>query len=158
MLEPLASRVAELGWHVQLHAHGGTIVEIEPLLTHLAAPIVFDHMGRIPVDAGVKHPAYRVIRDLLHQGRTWVKLSGAYFESKVGPPKLSDVTPLAKALAQTAPERMLWGSDWPHPGARQPQDDAVLFALLEEWVPDEGLRELILVKNPEALYGFEPSS
>jgi predicted TIM-barrel fold metal-dependent hydrolase len=154
MLEALASRVGPLGWHVQIHAHAAAIVELKPLLARLAAPIVFDHMGRIPPVAGVDHPAYCVIRDFLDRGRTWVKLSGPYFESKSGAPGYSDVSGLAEAFARAAPERMVWGSDWPHPGATRPQDDAELFDLLEQWVPDEASRRLILVENPAALYGF----
>src|SRR3954471_18568308 len=130
MLEPLARRVEPLAWHVQLHMKGDDIATIGDLLARLPAPVVFDHLGRIPQPAGEQHPAYRVIRGLLDQGRAWVKLSGAYMDSQAGPP-YADATALAKAYVAAAPERLVWGSDWPHPTvtATKP-DDALLFDLL----------------------------
>ena len=155
MIEPLAKRANDLGWHVQLHFRGDQIVEKEDLLKRIAAPIVFDHMGRIPQPAGIKHPAFQIICRLIDKGRTWVKLSGAYMDTKVGPPTYADVTELARAYLKAAPERMVWGSDWPHPTEREHKpNDAVLFDLLTEWAPDEALRKKLLVDNPAALYGF----
>jgi predicted TIM-barrel fold metal-dependent hydrolase len=159
MLEPLARRVEPLAWHVQIHMLGDQIAQIGDLLARLPAPVVFDHLGRIPQPAGEQHPAYRVIRGLLDQGRAWVKLSGAYMDSKVGPP-YADATALAKAYVAAAPERLVWGSDWPHPTVpvdKKP-DDALLFDLLAEWAPDAATRERILVRNPEVLYGFPKSA
>jgi len=157
MLEPLAKRVHELGWHVQIHMLGDRIVEIADLLQRLPAPIVFDHMGRIPQPAGPDHPAFRVIADLAEQGRAWVKLSGAYMDTKIGPPSYADATKLAQAFAKAVPDRMVWGSDWPHPTeqdlAKKP-DDAILFDLVAAWAPDAATRQGILVDNPAALYGF----
>jgi D-galactarolactone isomerase len=155
MIEPLAKRANDLGWHVQLHFRGDQIVEKEDLLKRIAAPIVFDHMGRIPQPAGIKHPAFQIICRLIDKGRTWVKLSGVYQDTKVGPPTYADVTELARAYLKAAPERMVWGSDWPHPTEREHKpNDAVLFDLLTEWAPDEALRKKILVDNPAVLYGF----
>lgn len=117
--------------------------------------IVFDHMGRIAQPDATRQPGYQTIRKLLDQGRTWVKLSGAYMETKVGPPSYADTTALAQELARAAPERMIWGSDWPHPTRQQEKpDDAVLFDLLAGWVPEEATRTRMLVENPETLYGF----
>ena len=155
MIEPLAKRANDLDWHVQLHFRGDQIVEKEELLMRIAAPIVFDHMGRIPQPAGVKHPAFTIICRLIDKGRTWVKLSGVYQDSKVGPPTYADTTELARAYLKFAPERMVWGSDWPHPTEREHKpNDAVLFDLLPEWAPDESLRNKVLVDNPAVLYGF----
>src|SRR3954454_12425103 len=158
MLVPLSKRVNELGWHVQIHMLGDQIVGIEPILNRLPSPIVFDHMGRIPKDAGAAHPAYAVIGRLIDKGRTWVKLSGAYMDTKVGPPTYADSTKLAQAFAKAAPQRMVWASDWPHPTEKDKPDDAVLFDLLTEWVPDQATRNRILVDNPVALYGFGKSA
>ena len=160
MLEPLAKRVNELGWHVQIHMLGDQIVQIADLLQRLPSPIVFDHMGRIPKDVGVEHPAFRVIVGLAEKGRAWVKLSGAYMDTKVGPPTYADSTKLAQAFAKAAPERMVWGSDWPHPTEKleNKPDDAILFDLLAAWAPDDGLRQRILVDNPATLYGFAKSA
>ena len=154
MLEPLSRRVNELGWHVQIHMLGDGIVKIEDTLQRLPSPIVFDHMGRIPKDVGVEHPAFTTIRRLIDKGRTWVKISGAYMDTKVGPPSYADSTRLAQAHVKAAPERMVWGSDWPHPTEKDKPDDAVLFDLLTAWAPEEAVRNRILVDNPATLYGF----
>ncbi len=157
MLEPLARRVAPLGMHVQLHLTGDQLLPLGDVLQRLPAPIVFDHLGRIPQPAGIHHPAFTLIRGLLEKGRTWVKLSGAYQDTKVGPPGYGDTVELARAFVSAAPERMVWGSDWPHPTERNTKpDDALLFDILASWVPDEAQRNRILVRNPEELYGFAP--
>jgi len=155
MLEPLSHKVNQLGWHVQIHMLGGQIVQIEELLKRLPSPIVFDHLGRIPPSAGIVHPAFRVIRNLIDKGNTWVKLSGAYQDSKAGPPAYADTNELAQAYVQAAPERMLWATDWPHPTQKTAKpDDAALLDLLLAWAPDESTRRQILVENPQMLYGF----
>jgi D-galactarolactone isomerase len=158
MLEPLAKRIHDLGWHIQINAKPELIVEIEPLLLRLPTPLVFDHLAHVPREAGVESPAYKTMRKLIDQGRTWVKLSGAYQDTKVGPPTYADATPIAQAYVRAAPERMVWGSDWPHPTEKDKPDDAVLFDLLAQWAPDEATRNRILVQNPEVLYGFGKSA
>jgi predicted TIM-barrel fold metal-dependent hydrolase len=159
MLEPLSKRIADLGWHVQIHQTGDGIVKMEDVLQKVASPIVFDHMGRIPKDVGVDHPAYTVISRLIDKGRTWVKISGAYMDTKIGPPTYADSTKLAQAFVKLAPQRMVWGSDWPHPTekADDKPNDATLVDLLTEWAPDEATRNRILVSNPAELYGFTQS-
>lgn len=157
MIEGLARRVADLGWHVQLHMRGDQIVDAADMLDRVAAPMVFDHIGRIPEPAGTDHPAYGILRRLIDKGRTWVKLSGAYQDTKVGPPSYADVGTVAQALVRAAPERMVWGSDWPHPTEKDKPDDAALFDLLAEWAPDPATRAAILVQNPAVLYGFPTS-
>jgi predicted TIM-barrel fold metal-dependent hydrolase len=156
MLEPLSTRVNALGWHVQIHMLADQIVKIEDLLYKLASPIVFDHMGRMPQPAGTDHPAFGVIRKLIDKGRTWVKLSGAYQDTKVGPPSYADTSKVAQAYVKAAPERLVWASDWPHPTQKEndKSNDAVLFDLLTEWAPNEVTRQRILVENPATLYGF----
>jgi len=160
MLEPLSKRVNDLGWHVQIHQLGDGIVKIEDILQRLPSPIVFDHMGRIPKEVGVDHPAYKVIAKLIDKGRTWVKISGAYMDTKVGPPTYADSTKLAQAYVKAAPQRMVWGSDWPHPTEKNDAkpNDAVLVDLLAEWAPEEKTRHRILVENPAMLYGFAKAS
>jgi D-galactarolactone isomerase len=156
MIEPLSTRINALGWHVQIHMLGDQIVKIEDLLNKLASPIVFDHLGRLPQPTGVDHPAFGVIRKLIDKGRTWVKLSGAYQDTKVGPPSYADTSKVAQAYVKAAPERIVWASDWPHPTQKENEkpNDAVLFDLLAEWAPNEATRHRILVENPAALYGF----
>ncbi len=153
MIEPLARRIADLGWHVQLNMESDQIVENAELLARLPTPIVFDHMGKLGL-SGLEHPAYPVIRGLLDRGRAWVKISGAYMNTRVGPPTYADAGAVAKTFVKAAPQRLVWGSDWPHPTPKIPPDDAVLFDLLSEWAPDEATRNRILVANPVALYGF----
>ncbi len=156
MVEPLAKRVADLGWHVQFNVDGPMIDEMEAVLRRLPTPMVFDHLAHPPLPAGIEHSSHKIVRDLIDKGRTWVKLSGAYSNSKVGPPAYPESTKIAQAFVKAAPERLVWGSDWPHPGLpdNNKPNDALLFDLLGEWAPDEAMRNRILVQNPEALYGF----
>jgi D-galactarolactone isomerase len=160
MIEPLAKRVAPLGWHLQFNMGGDQLVELAEVLRRLPTQMVFDHLANPPLPAGISHPSHQVVRGLLDQGRAWVKLSGAYANSKTGPPSYPEATTIARDFIKAAPERLVWGSDWPHPGLpddRKP-DDALLFDLLAVWAPDEATRNRILVRNPETLYGFAKSS
>ena len=155
MIEPLAKRIAPLGWHIQFNMAGDQIVALSDVLRRLTVPMVFDHLGNPPLPGGTTHASHAVIRRLLDENRAWVKLSGAYLNSKVGPP-YPEATQIAQDFVKAAPERLVWGSDWPHPtspGPRKP-DDAALFDLLLTWAPDEQTRHRILVENPERLYGF----
>ncbi len=156
MLEPLSKRVNDLGWHVQIHMAAKQIVETADLLRRLPSPVVFDHRARIPQPAGVEDPAFALVMKLLDNGRTWVKLSGAYMDTRTGPPAYADVSKAARAYVKAAPERLVWASDWPHPteNVNAKPDDAVLFDLMADWAPDEAIRNRILVDNPAALYGF----
>ena len=160
MILPLATRVAPLGWHVQIHMLGDQIVGIADILGRLPCPAVFDHMARLPEPAGAAHPAFALVSGMAREGRAWVKLSGAYMDTKIGPPNYLDSAVLGASFTKLAPERMLWGSDWPHPtvttGAKP--DDAVLLDLLAAMVPEETTRARILVQNPETLYGFSAAS
>ncbi len=160
MIEPLAKRIADLGWHIQLNMGGEQILELGSLLSRLPTPMVFDHLGNPPLPAGAGHPSHAFIRKLIDQGRAWVKLSGAYSNSRIGPPSYLEATAIARAFVRAAPERLVWGSDWPHPSVSNDQkpDDAALFDLLTDWAPGEALRQRILVRNPETLYGFPKSA
>jgi predicted TIM-barrel fold metal-dependent hydrolase len=155
MIEPLAHRAHRLGWHVQLHIRAEQIVEMAELIGKLPGTLVLDHMGRMPQPEGIHQPAFDVVRRLLDTGRVWVKLSGPYLDTKTGGPRYTDIKPVARALAEHAPERCVWGSDWPHPTEpHEKPDDAVLLDLLQEWSVDETVRHRILVTNPATLYGF----
>ena len=146
MIEPLAKRIARYGWHVQLNMPVDQIVAYASILRSLPTQIVFDHLGKVP-DLG--HPAYHAIRDLIDQRKAWVKVSGAYMYRSY-----AEATAIARACVDAAPERCVWGSDWPHPGPAIKPDDAELFDLLSAWAPDDATRHRILVTNPQALYGF----
>ena len=156
MIAPLAHRIHELGWHTQLHMRGDQLLEIAAMVERLPGTIVIDHMGRVPQPGGIGHPAFKLVRKLLESGRAWVKLSGAYLDTQTGSPAFTDVSKVAREYVRLAPDRLVWGSDWPHPTERDAMpDDAVLFDLLGDWCGgDEGMRRRILVENPAALYGF----
>ena len=155
MVEPLAKRIADLGWHVQFNVEGEMIDEMAATLRRLPTIMVFDHLAHPPLPAGIEHSSHKIVRELIDRGRAWVKLSGAYSNSRTGPPAYPEATRIAQAFVKAAPERLVWGSDWPHPGLPDNKpDDALLFDLLTEWAPDAATRNRILVQNPETLYGF----
>ena len=156
MLEPLSERVDALGWHCQINMPGDKIVEAADVFLRLRGKLVFDHLAHCPQPEGVQSGTFKLLIRLLDKGTTWVKLSGAYADTKLGPPGYADTSAVARAFAAAAPSRMVWGSDWPHPTEKldNKPDDAVLFDLLAAWIPDAAVREQILVANPEELYGF----
>lgn len=157
---PLAHRIAEWGWHLQLLMPPEQLAELGSVLRHLPVQIVFDHFARIaPAQAG-RHAAHQLVLELLAEGRAWVKLSGGYL---VSPQQSSDdpgLDALARSYLDTAPDRVLWGSDWPHATASaglQPMpDDARQLDRLVDWTGDASLLRRVLVDNPVALYGFAP--
>lgn len=155
-LESLAARVAELGWNVQVVAPGNQLVELEGRLQRLPARLVIDHMGHVPQPEGINSAAFGVIARLLDGERTWVKLSGPYIKSRSGPPDYADVGAVARELVHRHSERLLWGSDWPHPTVAigNKPDDGRIFDLLADWAPDDKVRTAILRDNPVSLYGF----
>ena len=154
-IEPLTKRVANFGWHTQIYMQGDQIVQVQDILNRIPTPIVFDHLGVLGSE-GVTHPAFAIIRRLIDKGRTWVKLSGAYITPTGMTTDYAPATAVARAFVATAPERMVWGSDWPHPSVdlNSKPDDAKLLDLLAEWAPNASTRNRILVENPETLYGF----
>jgi D-galactarolactone isomerase len=154
-LSALATHVAPLGWHVQLQFDGGELPEREALLRRLPCPIVIDHIGRFETQVPPDAPPVRALLRLLETGRTWVKLSSPYGVSRSGPPDYMDVSAIARALIRSAPERLVWGSNWPHPNAPEPKpDEAALLDLMGRWCPDDAARRVILVDNPARLYDF----
>lgn len=157
-IAPLSKRVATLGWHVQLNMTADQIVGAGNLWDRMPSTIVFDHMGHMPQPIGAGHPAFTIIRRLVDKGQTWVKLSITYDSSRIGPPTYADVNKVGAAYVQAAPERMVWGSNWPHPNEPDKPNDAMLLDQLAQWAPSEATRRRILVENPETLYGFAKSS
>ncbi len=155
MIEPLAHRIADLGWHVQIHMSADAIAANAAMFERLPVPIVFDHLGRIPQPEGKNHPAFALIVRLLTERKAWVKISSEYQDTRLGPPDYADIAEIAQAYIKQAPEHILWGSDWPHPskGNFGVPDDALLFDLVASWAGSE-IWTQILVNNPETLYGF----
>ena len=103
MVEPLSKRVADLGWHVQFNVDGEMIDEMASMLWRLPTPMVFDHLAHPPLPAGIDHSSHKIVRELIDKGRTWVKVSGAYSNSKIGPPSYPEATKIAQAFVKAAP-------------------------------------------------------
>ena len=153
--QEIAARVHEHGWHIQFYPHGTDIIEYADKLLALPNPVVLDHFASIPAAGGVDQPAVKAVLKMLDSGKVWLKLSGP-MRCTDEPPPYPSVTPLAHVFVKHAPERMVWGSDWPHvnlDGMVMP-NDGDLLDLLAEWVPDSKVRNRILTQNPKALYGF----
>ncbi len=152
ILEQIARLIAPLGWHLQLLVDGRDLPELAPRLRRLPVRFVIDHMGHMPAQLGLAHPEFTALLALAREGNCWVKLSGPYRISAKSYP-YEDAAPIAKALVEAAPERMVWGSDWPHPSFQGAMPvDATLLDLLASWVPEPRTRQRILTTNPAELY------
>jgi predicted TIM-barrel fold metal-dependent hydrolase len=159
LIEALAARIKFLGWHLQLHFNrAGEIAALEARLLKLPVPLVFDHLGRVRGDEGTASPGFKALaRVLERRDDCWVKVSSFYKLSQSGPPSYADVKPVAQALIAQRSDRVVWGSNWPHPNEFGPghgPNDGDLMDVLCDWAPDAATRERILVANPAALYGF----
>lgn len=155
ILPDMAAQAENIGWPVHFYPHGEDIIEYaESLLALRSSKIVLDHFASIPAAKGVDQPALKTVLKMLDTGRVWIKLSGPMRCAK-GDLPYAEVTPIARTLIRHAPERMVWGSDWPHVNmvGRGMPNDGELFDLLADWAPDAVDRERILVANPNALYG-----
>ena len=151
-LERFDALACELGWHLQLLLDGDELPALAPRLSRLRAPWVIDHMGHLPYAAGVDTPGFRTLVQLVADGG-WVKISDAFRMSEQ--PDYADSTPFAQALVAAAPDRCVWGSDWPHVAHWRPMPTVGgLLDLLADWVPDAAARNRILVDNPVRLYDF----
>ena len=151
----IAARVHEHGWHIQFYPHGTDIIEYADKLLALPNQVVLDHFASIPAAGGIDQPAVKAVLKMLDSGRVWLKLSGP-MRCTDEPPPYPSLTPLAHVFVKHAPDRMVWGSDWPHvnlDGMVMP-NDGDLLDLLAEWVPEAAARNRILTQNPKALYGF----
>jgi predicted TIM-barrel fold metal-dependent hydrolase len=153
-LESFAERMNGIGWHIQLMLAPEHLLELAPRLEKLRCTFVIDHMADIQAAEGLEQPAFQVLVRLLQTGLCWVKLSAGYHMSRQQPP-YRDAIPLVHALVAARPDRLLWGSDWPHANHEGEMPNSTdLFDLLLDWVPDEATQNRILVDNPSKLYGF----
>jgi len=150
--ERTVARVAPRGWHVVLHFDAADLPAYAGLLDRLPCPYVIDHMARVDAAAGLDQQPFQALLRLLVDERCWVKVSGAERLTAAGPPPYDDVVPFARALIDAAPDRVLWGTDWPHPNVRHMPDDGDLVDLLADFAPDRATRDRILVDNPARLY------
>jgi len=150
----IVERVVPFGWHIVLHFDAKDLPKYADLLDRMPTAFVIDHMARVDASAGVDQEPFQRLLELMADERAWVKISGAERITAAGAPPYDDVVPYAQALIATAPQRVLWGTDWPHPNVRHMPDDGDLVDLLARFAPDEGTRNQILVANPERLYEF----
>jgi D-galactarolactone isomerase len=154
-LAPVAARIAPLGWHVQLQFDGTELPAREAAIRALPCAVVIDHIGRFHPPVPPERQPVRALLRLLESGRVWLKASAPYNSSLSGPPGYADVTAIARAAIGTAPDRVVWASNWPHPNPpAYPIDEAELLDLLGHWAPDDATRRRILSENPATLYGW----
>jgi 2-pyrone-4,6-dicarboxylate lactonase len=147
-------RVKTMGWHLILHLDATDLVEFDALFKRIPVPMVIDHMGRVKAADGLEQPAFKVLLEWMQQEKFWVKICGAERVSSNGPP-FSDAVPFARKLIEAAPDRILWGTDWPHPNVgKYMPNDGDLVDLFAEMAPEPALQRKILVENPARLYGF----
>jgi len=162
LIDSVVATIRPLGWHLDLHM--GSVDEIaamEDRLLKLPVPLVFDHMGGVRGKEGVNAPGFRALLRILRQrDDCWAKISSWYRLSESGPPDWRDMKPMAQMLVATRPDRLIWGSNWPHANRYDPKDvpnDGDLVDAFCDWVPDPTVREQIFVTNPAQLYGFDPA-
>lgn len=157
MLLPVARRVTERGWHVQVHATADQLWALRPLLLQIPGRLVIDHAFRLPQPDPMAHPCWRLAWTLLERGRCWVKLSAPYQQSQRE--DYADMAPVMARFLSQATERVLWGSDWPHPSLisanRAMPDDAFILSALCRWAHNDQVRHRLLVANPAELYRFD---
>ena len=151
-LEALARRIADFGWHLQIYADGARMLELADMLPRLPVEVVIDHSGGVKAALGVQHPQFQALLRLLDSGRAWIKVC-SYRASSAGAP-FADMQANVQALVAAAPQRCVWGTDWPHPQMDPPPEAGLLLDQLFVWVPDAKARHQILVDNPARLYGF----
>ena len=154
-IEKLIERILPLNWHLQLLMDVSTLLDSLHQLEKLPVDLVFDHMGHMKTDKGLAHAGFQALIHLLSERKAWAKVSGNYRISSAGPP-YTDAIPFAQALIAAAPDRVVWGSDWPHPSlySHMPNDGDLLNSLID-FAPGSDIRDRILVDNPATLYGFE---
>jgi len=156
VMDQVVARVHPFGWHANIQLDGRNLPKFEAQIKRLPGKFVIDHTGKFLEPVTTDSKEFRSLLNLVDTGRCWVKLSAPYETSKTGAPKYEDVSKLARALVKQAPERMLWASNWPHPGNRKPAppDDQALLDIVADWAPGEKDRHRMLVDNPAQLYGF----
>jgi predicted TIM-barrel fold metal-dependent hydrolase len=145
-------RLRAMSWHLILHLDAEDLVELEETFKRLPVPFIIDHMGRVKAADGLEQRPFRTLLNFLKHENAWVKICGAERVSSKGPP-FSDAVPFGRALVEAAPDRVLWGTDWPHPNVKWMPDDAALLNLFPLMAPDADLQYKILVDNPARLYG-----
>jgi predicted TIM-barrel fold metal-dependent hydrolase len=151
-LEALARLVAPLDWHIQIYADGAKLLELGDILVKLPVDVVIDHCGGVKAALGIRHPQFQALLRLMGSGQAWMKVC-SYRISSFGTP-FDDAAANVQALVAEAPERCLWGTDWPHSQMDPAPEAGLLLDQFFDWIPDEAVRHKVLVDNPAVLYGF----
>ncbi|MGD2168249.1 MAG: amidohydrolase family protein [Gammaproteobacteria bacterium] len=150
----LVNRIRSLDWHVVLHFDAADLLEFEEMLLGLPVPFIIDHMGRVPTKDGLDQRPFEILLETARMENCWVKICGAERVSSAGPP-FTDAVPFGQAILDVCPDRVLWGTDWPHPNIKKYMpNDGDLVDLIPLFMPDEALQRAVLVDNPHRLYGF----
>jgi len=156
MLLPVAQRVAERGWHVQVHATADQLWQLRSTLLQIPGNLVIDHYFRLPQPEPMAHPVWKLAWELIEKGQCWVKLSALYHQSQCD--DVSDMAALVTRFLHDATERVLWGSDWPHPNLisanKNMPDDALILSKIYHWAHNDQVRHKLFVENPAELYRF----
>lgn len=148
-------RIKDMRWHMEFLLHVNEFPDVRKTFGALPVDSVFGHLGYMPTSEGVEHPGFQDFLGLVRDGRAWVKLTAPNRITGMEVAPYSDVDPYARALIKAAPDRMLWGSDWPHVFIKKPMpNDGDLIDQLLDWAPEEEARRKIFVDNPATLYGF----
>jgi D-galactarolactone isomerase len=158
IMHDVAERVSPFGWHIQLQMNGRDLADRVDALLALPTSVVVDHVGRYMPPVEADDERFGVLLRLIDAGRCWVKLSAPYESAVDSAHEYASVSRLAAALVEHAPDRMLWATNWPHPGQACPPSLPDLRRLAFEWMPNDASRQRILVDNPAALYGFDPKT
>ena len=149
-----AGKLADLGWHLQIHLESSRVAELTPALNRSPVPVVIDHMARVDASKGMNHPDFQSLLSLLKNRNVWVKVSGCERISRQSSP-WKDAIPFARKLVEEFPAQTIWGTDWPHPNLKEIPDDGVMVDNLAEIAPSEAQRKALLVDNPARFYGFK---
>ena len=151
VIEAVVARIAPLGWHLQVHLDAEDILTYREFLLGLEMPFIIDHMGRVVAKNGLDQRPFKLMLDLMREERVWTKVSGFERVSSAGKP-FHDAMPYARALVEAAPDRVLWGTDYPHPNVKEMPNDGEQVDLFAQTITDEAMRIRILVDNPTRLY------
>ncbi len=148
-----ADRIKEMGWHIVLHLDAPSIIPLSDMMRNLPLPFIVDHMGRVPAKDGLDQPPLKALLELAKLEKCWIKVCGA---ERISFPPYAEAVPIAQAIMAAAPDRVLWGTDFPHPNATHEADEADLVDLVAQFTGDAALQKKLLVDNPARLYGFAP--
>jgi len=152
VFDRVIDRIKRRGWHVVLHVDAPDIIPLSDMIKKLPLPFVIDHMGRVPAKDGVQQAPLKALLELARRDNAWIKVCGS---ERIDLPPYDKAVPIAHAIIETAPDRVLWGTDFPHPNPSHEADEADLVDLVSKFAPDAKRQQALLVDNPARLYGFE---